>query len=165
MPQDCVHTCSFRVFGAIKTEIMSKIEIVNGEVFRDERGQISSLNAFRFPGVERVYFIHHPDVSVVRGWHAHKWEKKWFYCVKGSFTIALVEPDNWENPSPDLKPEIFEIDERDSKIICVPEGFANCIKAHEKDSVLMVFSGKILEEALLDSWRYDKNMWVDWNKY
>ena len=165
MPRDCVLICSFRVFGAIKTEIMSKIEIVNGEVFRDERGQISSLNAFRFPGVERVYFIHHPDVSVVRGWHAHKWEKKWFYCVKGSFTIALVEPDNWENPSPDLKPEIFEIDERDSKIICVPEGFANCIKAHEKDSVLMVFSGKILEEALLDSWRYDKNMWVDWSKY
>ena len=165
MPQDCVHTCSFRVFGVIKTEIMSKIEIVNGEVFRDERGQISSLNAFRFPGVERVYFIHHPDVSVVRGWHAHKWEKMWFYCVQGSFTIALVELDNWENPSPDLKPEIFEIDERDSKIICVPEGFANCIKAHEKDSVLMVFSGKILEEALLDSWRYDKNMWVDWSKY
>jgi dTDP-4-dehydrorhamnose 3,5-epimerase len=29
----------------------------------------------------------------------------------------------------------------------------------------MVFSGKILEEALLDSWRYDKNMWVDWSKY
>jgi dTDP-4-dehydrorhamnose 3,5-epimerase len=79
--------------------------------------------------------------------------------------VALVEVDNWENPSPDLKAEIYNLSEQDSKIICVPEGYANCIKAHEKDSVLLVFSGKILEEALLDSWRYDKSMWVDWSKY
>ena len=144
---------------------MAKVTVVEGEIYRDERGQISSLNAFRFPGVERCYFIHHPDTSVVRGWHGHQFEKKWFYCVKGSFTVALVEVDNWENPSPDLKAEIYNLSEQDSKIICVPEGYANCIKAHEKDSVLLVFSGKILEEALLDSWRYDKSMWVDWSKY
>ena len=144
---------------------MSKIEVIKGEIYRDERGQISSLNTFRFPGVERLYFIHHPDTSVVRGWHAHQFEKKWFYCVKGSFTIALVEIDNWENPSLDLQAEFFELSEHNSKIICVPEGYANCIKAHEKDSVLLVFSGKVLGEALLDSWRYDKDMWVDWSQY
>ena len=83
---------------------MAKIKVVEGEIYRDERGQISSLNAFRFSGVERCYFIHHPDTSVVRGWHGHQFEKKWFYCVKGSFTVALVEVDNWENPSPDLDP-------------------------------------------------------------
>ena len=104
---------------------MSKVQVVEGEIFRDERGQISSLNAFRFPGVERCYFIHHPDISVVRGWHGHQFEKKWFYCVKGSFTVALVEVDDWENPSPDLEAEIFELSESDSKIICVPEGYAN----------------------------------------
>ena len=144
---------------------MSKVEVVKGEIYRDERGQISSLNDFRFPGVERVYFIHHPDISVVRGWHAHQFEKKWFYCVKGSFTVALVKIDNWDNPSPDLQAEFFKLTEQDSKIVCVPEGYANCIKAHEKDSVLLVFSGKVLEEALLDSWRYDKDMWVDWSHY
>jgi dTDP-4-dehydrorhamnose 3,5-epimerase len=73
--------------------------------------------------------------------------------------LALVEVDDWENPSPDLVPEVFELSEAESKIVCVPEGYANCIKAHEKDSVLLVFSGKILEEALKDSWRYDKSMW------
>ena len=144
---------------------MSKIQVIDGEIFRDERGQISSLNAFRFPGVERFYIIHHPDTSVVRGWHAHQFEKKWFYCVKGSFTVALVEIDNWDTPSPDLQAEVFELTEQDSKIICVPEGYANCIKAHKKDSVLLVLSGKILEDALLDSWRYDRDMWVDWEQY
>jgi hypothetical protein len=28
-----------------------------------------------------------------------------------------------------------------------------------------VFSDKTLDEALGDSWRYDKDMWVDWSQY
>lgn len=144
---------------------MSNIKVIDGEIFRDARGQISSLNSLEFEGIERCYFIHHPDISVVRGWHGHQFEKKWFYCVKGSFTLAFVKPDNWENPSPSLKAEIFELNENNSRIICVPEGYANCLKASIKDSVLLVFSGKRYEEALSDSWRYDKDMWVDWSKY
>ena len=30
---------------------------------------------------------------------------------------------------------------------------------------MIVLSDKILSEALEDSWRYDKDMWVDWSKY
>ncbi|MBO4961655.1 MAG: WxcM-like domain-containing protein [Flavobacteriales bacterium] len=145
---------------------MSEVKVIQGEIFCDERGQISSLNAFRFGNeVKRFYFIHHPDVSVIRGWHAHQYEKKWFYCVKGAFTLGLVKIDDWDNPSQDLGAEIYTLTERDSKIVCVPEGYANCIKASEPGSVLMVFSGKVLEEALGDSWRYDKNLWVDWSNY
>ena len=139
---------------------MADVKVIDGEIFRDERGQISSLNAFRFPGVERFYLIHHPDVTVIRGWHAHKHEKKWFYCVKGKFTLALVEIDDWENPSRDLKPQIFRLSEEKSEIVCVPEGYANWIKASVPDSVLLVFSGKTLPEAYADSWRYDKSWWM-----
>lgn len=144
---------------------MSKVTVVEGEIYRDERGQISSLNNFRFEGVNRCYFIHHPDTAVVRGWNGHRFEKKWFYCLKGAFTVALVEVDNWENPSPDLEAEIFELTEQESRIICVPEGYANCIKAREENSVLLVYSGKRLEDATGDNWKYDKNLWVDWSKY
>ncbi len=139
------------------------VKIINGEIFVDERGQISSLNAFRFDGVERFYFIHHPDTSVIRGWHGHQFEKKWFYCVKGSFIVGLVKIDNWENPSPDLKAEKIYLTDQDSKIICVPEGYANIIKAFIPNSILLVFSGKTLPEAYADSWRYDKNLWIDWS--
>lgn len=143
---------------------MADVEILDGEMFRDARGRIASLNDFRFPGVERVYFIHHPDVSVIRGWHGHRFEKKWFYCVKGSFTVGLVEIDDWENPSRDLQPRVEKLTEESSRIVCVPEGYANCIKAGLADSVLMVFSGKILSEAVNDSWRYDSRLWIDWSK-
>lgn len=138
---------------------MSKVKVIQGEIFKDHRGQISSLNSFDFEGVERFYFIHHPDKSVVRGWHGHKFETKWFYCTKGSFTIGIVEPDNWDKPSDNLTPEVFNLSEQDSKIVCVPEGRANCIKANEDGSILMVFSGKKMPEALEDSWRYDASMW------
>lgn len=144
---------------------MNKIEIVQGEIFTDERGQISSLNNFNPEGVKRLYFIHHPDKTVVRGWHGHKYEKKWFYCVKGEFVLALIKPDNWENPSANLTPTIINLNEDDSKIVAVPEGYANCIKALSDNSILLVLSGKKLPEAYNDSWRYDKNMWVDWSKY
>ena len=142
---------------------MADVEIIDGEIFRDHRGQISSLNAFRFPGVERFYFIHHPDTSVIRGWHAHQYEKKWFYCVKGAFTIGLVEINDWKNPSPDLKAQKYHLTEQESRIICVPEGYANCIKASIPGSILLVFSGKTLPEAYADSYRYDKNYWFDWS--
>lgn len=144
---------------------MSAIRVIEGEIFRDERGRISSLNAFRFAGVERFYFIHHPDTSVIRGWHGHQYEQKWFYCVKGAFTLALVKIDDWEHPSTDLKAELFQLDESHSRIVCVPEGYANCLKASVSDSVMLVYSGKLLEDALEDSWRYDKYLWVDWSRY
>ena len=143
---------------------MADVKVIDGEIFRDQRGQISSLNAFRFPGVERFYFIHHPDTSVIRGWHAHQHEKKWFYCVKGAFTVALVEIDNWENPSTDLKAQKYHLTEQESKIVCVPEGYANCIKASIPGSVLLVFSGKTLPEAYSDSWRYDNKLWITWSE-
>ena len=143
---------------------MADVKVINGEIFRDQRGQISSLNAFRFPGVERFYFIHHPDTSVIRGWHGHQHEKKWFYCVKGAFTIGLVEIDDWDNPSPELKAQKYHLTEQESRIICVPEGYANCIKASIPGSILLVFSGKTLPEAYSDSWRYDNKLWITWSE-
>ena len=144
---------------------LDKVTIVEGEVFNDYRGRISSLNNFHFDGVRRSYIITHPDASIVRGWHAHQFERKWFYCPKGAFTLALVKIDNWDAPSADLKAEIFTLSENDSRLVCVPAGYANCLKAQEDNSIMIVYSDKILSEALEDSWRYDKDMWVNWNNY
>ena len=142
---------------------MSQIKVIKGEVFTDHRGVLTSLNDFHMEGVKRIYFIHHPDIAVVRGWHGHQTEKKWFYCVKGRFSLACVKIDDWDNPSPDLVPEIFHLTEKQSDLVCVPEGYANCLKAWEPDSIMMTLSGKTLDVALLDSWRYDKSLWVNWD--
>ena len=86
-----------------------------------------------------------------------------WYLGEGLVTAAFVKVDNWEHPSPDLVPEVFELNAEHSRVVCVPEGYANGFKAHEPGSILLVFSSKILSVALLDSWRYDKYMWMDWD--
>lgn len=141
---------------------MDKIKIIEGGISVDYRGQISHVNNLDMSEVERFYVIHQNDTSIVRAWHAHQHEKKWFYALKGSFKMAFVKIDNWENPSPDLKPEIFHLSDKESRILYIPEGYANGIKAEDPDSILMVFSNKILSEAVNDSWRYDSKMWVEW---
>lgn len=96
---------------------MSDIRVTNGEIFVDSRGSISSLNNFRFNGVKRVYFIRNADISILRGWHGHRLEQKWFYCVQGDFTIGLVKVDDWETPDKTLKPSIYHLTDTESKIM------------------------------------------------
>lgn len=144
---------------------MPELKFVEGGISVDFRGQISHVNDLNMSEIERFYIIHQKDPSIIRAWHAHQHEKKWFYVIKGSFTAAFVKVDNWENPSPALQAEIFQLNARQSKVLLVPEGYANGFKANEPDSILLVFSNKILSEAVKDSWRYDKEMWVDWSQY
>ena len=61
----------------------------------------------------------------------------------------FVKIDNWEKPSLDLKPEVYQLTATDSRILYVPEGYANGIKANEPDSILLVYSNKILSVALM----------------
>ena len=138
------------------------ITLVPGGISTDHRGSIFHVNGLDMSEVKRFYIIHQRDTFIVRAWHAHQTEKKWFYAVKGSFTLALVKIDDWENPSLCLNPEVFRLSALESKVVCVPEGYANGIKAEEPDSILMVFSNKTLQGALGDSWRYDSRMWMDW---
>lgn len=147
----------------MRTDI-EPITVVSGEIFTDCRGTIHSMNSFSFEGVERYYFIRNIDTRMVRGWHGHQFERKWFQCVAGSFTMAFVAPDDWDAPSKDLKPEIYRISDSRSEIICVPAGYANCLRAEEPGSVLMVLSGKRYPECLEDSWRYPADYWFDWEE-
>lgn len=141
---------------------MDEIKVIKGGISVDERGKITYVNNLDMSDIRRFYIIHHSDNKVVRAWQAHKCEKKWFYCLKGSFTTAFVKLDNWENPSVNLKPEIFNLSEKESKVICIPGGYANGIKANEPNSILIVFSDKVLSEAVNDCWRYEKELWMNW---
>jgi len=143
---------------------MSAIKTVKGEIFIDERGKIASLNNFSFDEVKRIYFIHHPDTSVYRGWHGHQLEKKWFYCIKGKMRIDTIQIDNWEKPNPNLVPETYYLEENVSQIIYVPGGYVNCIKAETKDAILLVLSDVLYQDCQEDSWRYAFDYFVHYKK-
>ena len=138
---------------------MSDIRLIEGVVFEDYRGTLTHFNEFDFEGVHRYYVIAHPTTDIVRGWHGHQFERKWFQVLRGSFVLSFVRPDDWHNPSPDLVPETFRLSASKPALLCLPEGYANCIRATEPDSMLLVYSGKRLPEALGDSWRWEPQMW------
>lgn len=141
---------------------MSEIHFIEGGIFTDYRGDISHVNTLDMGDIERFYIIHQHSCEIIRAWHAHQREKKWFYCVRGSFTGAFVKIDKWDNPSTNLHAQVYTLDSRSSRVLFVPEGYANGFKANEPDSELLVFSDKILSVAVNDSWRYPPAMWMDW---
>ncbi len=137
--------------------------IIQGGSHTDERGTIAFVNDFKFDGVKRFYTITHKDTSVVRAWQAHRFESKYFYCLKGVFLVNLVDIDDWEKPLGDLPVQSYELSAEDNRILFIPPGFANGFKALSNDAQLLVLSDKTLEDSVNDDVRFDKNNWFNWN--
>ena len=136
------------------------VQNIEGARFEDHRGSVSFVNDFKFEGIERFYVITNSDENPVRAWQGHKIDHKNFYCVAGSFKIAFVAINNWENPAKDLKVETVVLKFSESKILHIPAGYANAIVALEKDSKLLSFSTLPLSRVLEDDVRYPSDYWT-----
>lgn len=140
-------------------------QIIKGDSYTDQRGTLRFVNGFDLKDVCRFYTIQHPDTSVVRAWQGHEVESKWFFPLKGSFVVAWVEIDDFDNPSENLKAEYKILNADEPAVIHVPAGYANGLKAIEPNSELMVFSSLTLEEAKTDDKRYPSEWWFDWSLF
>jgi dTDP-4-dehydrorhamnose 3,5-epimerase len=144
--------------------MIEKPSIIKGDIFRDHRGTIRFINGFRFTDIKRFYFIKHPDTSIIRAWQAHKIEKKYFYPVSGSFVVAWVKIDDFENPSDNLISEFHMLSAQKSEIIIIPKGYANGLKAVMPNSELLIFSDTDFSESVREKIRFSSNKWFDWDK-
>lgn len=119
--------------------------VIEGNIHRDERGVVRFVNDFDMTRVVRMYCIE-PKLGVVRAWQGHKKETKWFYAVKGSFVVKVVE----------MKTRLmnqYVLTELESQVLKIPGGNYNGFEALEECSVLMVFSDFGLEESKRDDFR------------
>lgn len=139
--------------------------IIKGGDFSDHRGSMRFVNDFHLEDVKRFYFIKHTDTSTIRAWQGHQTEKKYFYPVSGSFIVAWVKIDDFENPSNNLKPEYHIMSAENSEIVKVPKGYANGLKALEPNSELLIFSDMNLEESVNEKIRFPAYWWLDWDKF
>ncbi len=133
--------------------------LIPGDTFTDARGTLRFANAFDMSEVVRFYEILPIDEGQIRAWQGHRFEKKWFHCLLGSFIINLVEIDNFENPSENLTPIRVELDSGKPNILAVPNGYATGIKASSPGSRLQVFSNFGLKESSEDDYRYPLEKW------
>ena len=137
-------------------------EIIKGRKHVDERGVLSFVNDFDLKEIKRFYTIEHPDTVVVRAWQAHKAEQKWFFVSAGSFEIRLVQIDDWENPSKQPEVASYILSGDDPRVLHVPAGFANGMRALTEHSKLLIFSDLHKDDSMADNTRFDKNYWGNW---
>lgn len=137
--------------------------VVNGRNYTDERGELEFFNEFDMSPIKRVYFTTHFDIEVIRAWQGHTIESRWFRCVNGGFNVKLVEIDNWENPSDDLKVFEYELTAEKQEILYIPNGYVNGFKALKVDSKLMIMSNYGFNEIENDQIRFDHNKWTEWD--
>ncbi|WP_439504238.1 WxcM-like domain-containing protein [Sediminibacterium sp.] len=130
--------------------------IIEGNRATDGRGSICFNNNFNAVEVKRIYFIENRALDFIRGWQGHKIEKRWFLCVSGSFKINVIRLDSWENPSTDLKINIFHLNAENTSVLYVPNGHITSIQALEAGSKLMAMSDYLLGE-LKDEYRFEIN--------
>ena len=102
--------------------------IIKGGNYTDKRGELKFFNEFDMSQIKRVYFIKHFDTEVIRAWQGHTIESRWFCAVKGSFIVKLIEIDNWENPSNQLKVLEYKLNAEKQEILYIPSGYVNGLK-------------------------------------
>ena len=138
-------------------------QIIQGANFRDERGGLNFFNEFDMSDIIRMYEISPSDTDNIRGWQAHKHEKKWFYCNSGSFIVNLIEVDNFESPSQALVAEQFVLEASKPNVLEITGGYATGFRAKEANSKLIVFSNFSLEESKNDDFRFPFDEWdAEW---
>ncbi len=138
---------------------MVSCKLIEGSQFDDERGKLNFFNTFNMSDIIRMYEIIPKDTSIIRGWQAHKEEKKWFYCNSGAFIINLIKIDDFEIPSNHLSPKQFLLDAENPMILGVSGGYATAFKASAQNSKLLVFSNFTLERSKQDDFRYPLSKW------
>jgi len=135
----------------------NKIWLTNISEHIDHRGKLTFINDFDLKNIKRYYLIYQNEKNMIRAWQGHRDESKYFHIIEGSFKIVLLNPENWYNISSDLKPRIFILNASKPKLLIVPPGYINGIKALENDSLLLVFSDKSLDESRKDDYRWELN--------
>jgi len=131
----------------------NNLALIIGKHHTDERGTVNFNNDFDASEVKRIYFIENKNTDIIRAWHGHKIEKRWFSAVQGSFKIKVIKIDNWDVPSVNLSYEEFKLDAQDLKILYVPEGYATSIQALEEKSKLMLMGNYLMGETK-DEYRF-----------
>ena len=140
-----------------------EIRIIKGDIAVDDRGELAFVNDFDFKNVKRFYQVKNHKQGFIRAWHGHNNESKYVMAVKGSALVGAVKIDDFDSPSPDLKPSRFILSDRKPQVLYIPGGYANGFMSLSEDLILMFFSTSTLEESKNDDFRYPSRFWDIWN--
>jgi len=144
----------------------NKVELVEGDLFVDDRGYLSFFNDFKFDDIKRFYVVENHEKGYIRAWHGHLKERKYAYVVSGSALICLVPLEDIEDVKNQNKkdPSLVRVvmTSHMPGILFIPEGYANGFKTLEENTKIIFFSSATLEESKNDDYRYKWNLINPW---
>lgn len=127
--------------------------IYSGNHHKDDRGIITYNNNFDASLIKRIYTIENHSIEFIRGWQGHQVEQRWFAAMKGSFEIAVIKVDDFNNPDKDLAIEKTILTDDNLTYLHIPPGCITAIKSLEENSKLLVLSDYALGE-IEDEYRF-----------
>ena len=128
-------------------------ELLQGARHTDSRGWLDFFNDLDLGPVVRLYRIGPSDPLTIRAWQGHQHERKWFYCVQGSFIVNLVPLTKINDGISPITPEIYTVRASSQHVLKIPAGYLNGFRALEPGSELLIFSDKTLQESIADDFR------------
>jgi len=137
--------------------------IIEGELFVDDRGEVTFVNSFKLDGIKRFYLVSNHRIGFVRAWHAHRKEAKYAMAVDGAALIGTVRIDDWEHPSKTLQVSRFIMTAKSPSLLYIPSGYANGFMSLTESCKLMFLSTSTLEDSKNDDVRFDSRYWDIWN--
>lgn len=138
---------------------LNKPWIIKGNIAKDERGNISFINDFDFKGVKRFYLIENSSLNVIRAFHGHLKEEKYVFVISGKALLCAVEMDDPKNPSKDKDVFRFVLSAEEPRILHIPGGYANGVRAIEENTRVIFFSTFDIEETKTDDYRFPYDYW------
>jgi len=130
-------------------------KLIRGTRHTDNRGDLDSFNSLDLSEVVRMYRIKPANTQSVRAWQGHLKEKKWFYCLSGSFVVNLLPLSEFTGDTIGNTLQLYTLQADLQEILNIPGGYVNGFRALEPDSELLVFSDMTLEDSRLDDYRFD----------
>ena len=145
----------------LKMENFKEPKIIEGGVFKDERGTLFFVNDFNFLNfnIKRFYIVENSLAKPIRGFHGHFKEEKYVLPVSGSALVVLVKIEDSIQPSKTNNFYRFILSADKPSILYIPGGYANGFKSLEAGTKLMFFSNFSLEESKADDYRFPENYW------
>jgi dTDP-4-dehydrorhamnose 3,5-epimerase-like enzyme len=137
--------------------------LIQGQSAVDDRGAVSFVNDFSFPGIKRFYTVTNHSKGFVRAWHGHKREAKYCTAVRGALLVCCIEIDDWGNPKADLKINRFVLSEQNPSVLHVPPGYVNGFMSLTDDAKIIFFSTSTLQDSLGDDIRFPARRWDPWH--
>jgi dTDP-4-dehydrorhamnose 3,5-epimerase len=130
---------------------MENVRILEGNRYRDYRGEMLFNNNFDLSPVKRMYIIQLKP-NVIRAWQGHNAEHKWLMALSGKIKLNFAYRPTDKNLN-EIEIQSFILSAEKPFVVHLPGAYINGFEGLTDNAVLQVFSNMTVAESEKDGYR------------